>query len=325
MPTWHPGLIDAIRQGSRGAIHRELQGKSLQDTVEAITFTGPERIGNVFATYPVNLASRATSGPITAGVVNVSYVCALILRHWGVPIAPSQTPPPSVSVDAAIRAVGDLRAAAPRAGPIISEIASPASRILPEPAANPPRLSYADYVASAQRLGAEVAAVQAVASVESSGDGFDASGRPKILFEAHHFKVLNRTRSRLRFDVTHPHLSNDYRPGMRYRSWNQWTRMFEALLLDPAAAIEASSWGKFQGLGRYQTAWPTPFEYARNMFVSERNHLIAFEAYVRDKGLVSALQRRDFLTFARGYNGADQQGYDGRMRRAYESFRRAAR
>jgi hypothetical protein len=320
MPTWMPALMDAIRANTRGQIYRAFQGLNLVDTVEAVTFTGPERVQNVLTTYPVDLSRTPAQTRITAGTVDVSLVCAAVLRHWGVVLAPTQTPRPSATISAAITQVGELRKVAPRAGVIATELSS----FLPQPSANPPRLTPADIVASARRLGAEPAAVHAVASVESSGDGFDRVGRPKILFEMHHFLAL----SRLRFSTTHPHLSRPYSRSREFRAfyaWDQWTRMYEALLLDPSAAIRASSWGKFQGLGRYQTAWPSEFEYARAMFVGERNHLVAFEAFVRDKGLVPALRRNDFLTFARGYNGADQVGYDTRMRAAYEAYRRANR
>jgi N-acetylmuramidase len=320
MRPWMPALLDAIRANTRGQIYRAFQGLNLVDTVEAISFTGPERVQNVLTTYPVDLSRTPTQTRTAAGTVDVSLVCASVLRHWGVVLAPTQTPRPSATISAAITQVGEFRRAAPRAGVIARELTS----LLPQPSARPARLTDADIVASAQRLGAEPAAVRAVASVESSGDGFDVVGRPKILFEAHHFLALTT----LRFGTTHPHLSRPYSRSREFRAyyaWDQWTRMYEALLLDPSAAIRAASWGKFQGLGRYQTAWPSEFDYARAMFVGERNHLIAFEAFVRDKGLVPALRRNDFLTFARGYNGADQVGYDTRMRTAYDTYRRARR
>ena len=53
-------------------------------------------------------------------------------------------------------------------------------------------ISEGDYQAAAQSLGCEVAAIKAVASVESRGRGFLPSGRPKILFESHVFSKFTK-------------------------------------------------------------------------------------------------------------------------------------
>ena len=44
-----------------------------------------------------------------------------------------------------------------------------------------------DIPAVADSLGVETAVLRAVLSVETGGSGFDASGRPKALFERHYF------------------------------------------------------------------------------------------------------------------------------------------
>ncbi|AZA64465.1 DUF3380 domain-containing protein [Chryseobacterium carnipullorum] len=48
-------------------------------------------------------------------------------------------------------------------------------------------LTEQDYINAAKELGCEVAAIKAVAEVESRGSGFLSSGEPKILFERHRF------------------------------------------------------------------------------------------------------------------------------------------
>src|SRR5690606_34779310 len=65
------------------------------------------------------------------------------------------------------------------------------------------RLSMADYQRAASALGVDVATVRAVADVESSGGGFLADGRPKILFERHIF--ARETGGR--FNQSHPGIS----------------------------------------------------------------------------------------------------------------------
>ncbi len=44
-----------------------------------------------------------------------------------------------------------------------------------------------DVATVAAEIGVEEAALRAVLSVESAGSGFDKAGRPKALFERHHF------------------------------------------------------------------------------------------------------------------------------------------
>jgi len=59
------------------------------------------------------------------------------------------------------------------------------------------------YAAAATSLGVDVATIKAVADVETSGDAFDALGRPRILFERHYFHRLTSGR----FDLTHARVS----------------------------------------------------------------------------------------------------------------------
>jgi len=57
---------------------------------------------------------------------------------------------------------------------------------------NPKRgLTEEDYSAAATQLKVEVAAIKAVAEVETTGNAFDEEGRPRILFERHYFHRLN--------------------------------------------------------------------------------------------------------------------------------------
>lgn len=179
------------------------------------------------------------------------------------------------------------------------------------------RLSAADFAAAAASLGVSEAAVRAVATVESGGrTGFDEIGRPKILFEAHHFQRLTRGR----FALTHPHLSQANSNGAKlYYGWDQWTRMYEAMMLDPVAAWSAASWGMFQVMGFNHNGYPSVEAFVAAMFESEGNQLRSFIAFVRDNRLVSYLQNRDWAGFARAYNGPGYAGnaYDTQMARAY--------
>jgi N-acetylmuramidase len=70
---------------------------------------------------------------------------------------------------------------------LIAAAITGARRVLQFPAGNGTLIQESDYQAAAQSLGCEVAAVKAVAAVESAGHGFLPNGKPKILFEAHIF------------------------------------------------------------------------------------------------------------------------------------------
>lgn len=104
---------------------------------------------------------------------------------------------------------------------------------LPRRGGNPPRLTDQDYADLARRHGVELAAIKAVAQVESGAQGaFDSLNRPVILFEAHKFGGLSRNH----FQATNPHLallSTDWRGSRRYYPlpWDQYQRLEEAMIL----------------------------------------------------------------------------------------------
>lgn len=99
-------------------------------------------------------------------------------------------------------------------------------------------LSDADYERAAEFLGVEVAAIRAVVEVEASGRGFLDDGRPKILFERHHFWQL----SAVPVSQTRPDLSNPKRGGWLSET-GEWDRLNDAIKFDRIAALKSASWG----------------------------------------------------------------------------------
>ena len=101
----------------------------------------------------------------------------------------------------------------------------------------------------ATRLDVELAALKAVAEVESAGSGFlpAPDRRPKILFEGHVFHRLTAGRHSL----THPDISHPtWDRNLYARSLaGEWKRLDKAAALDPAAAMQSASWGAFQIMG----------------------------------------------------------------------------
>jgi len=201
------------------------------------------------------------------------------------------------------------------------------------PAPNPaaPRLSEPDFVAAANRIGAEVAAVQAVAQVEAGGrNGFGGDGRPIIRYELHIF----HGRTGGRYDRTHPHLSqptlaagNPYHTGGQS---NEWSLMYGAMILRDATgqrrtsdAWQSASWGMFQVMGfNYTVDWTDINTFVSDMFASEGQQLRAFMGYVRTNHLENALVGHDWARFARAYNGADYavNNYDTNIGNAFTAI-----
>ncbi len=184
-------------------------------------------------------------------------------------------------------------------------------------------LTGAEYVEAARLLNCEQAAIKAVAQTETRRSAFDEKGRPTILFERHIFHA----RTKGKFDREHPELSNKSSGGYGLFS-AQYGRLEKAIALDKKAALESASWGAFQIMGFNHSAagYPASVEsFVDAMKSSERNHLSAFVAFVKaDKALLKAIQKKDWRTFARKYNGpkyADNQ-YDTNMKTNYEQIKR---
>jgi len=179
-----------------------------------------------------------------------------------------------------------------------------------------------DYQAAADKLGASVAALKAVAEVESSGQTFWTIGteqKPPIRLEAHWFGKLtgykhNDTHPDISSKKWNPRLAADTRSG----AWQQYTR---AAALDEAAAIQACSWGAFQIMGFHwqKLGYASPQEF-RDSMDTEEGQLDAFARFIlATPPAHDALQRRDWHAFENAYNGGGFNGaYASKMAAAYE-------
>src|SRR5262245_13379515 len=118
-------------------------------------------------------------------------------------------------------------------------------------------LSDDDYKQAAKELECEMAAIKAVASVESSGHSFLSDGRVLILFEAHVFHRLTKGK----YDQSHPKLSSAKWNRKLYANdgAGEWDRLQEAMTLDNAAALMSTSWGAFQIMGFNHGACGFPY------------------------------------------------------------------
>ena len=182
-------------------------------------------------------------------------------------------------------------------------------------------LTEADYQNAANQLSVEVAAIKAIASVESSGSGFLANGAPKILFEGHIFS-----------DLTDGAYDKKY-PTISYLKWTkafylggvaEYTRYNTAFTLDKNAAMMSTSWGKFQimGFNYAKAGYASVDSFVQDMCKSESKQLLALVKFLKAKGLDVHLRSKNWASFAEGYNGPKypKNKYDIRLKQAYEAF-----
>ena len=177
---------------------------------------------------------------------------------------------------------------------------------------------------AAKAIGCDVAAIKAVAEVESSGSGFLPTGEPKILFEPHIFWKELRKRN------INP---QDYLPlnaDILYPTWGtmpygkqseQHGRLQRAIKINNEAALMSASWGKFQIMGfNYRTAgFQLLQSFITAMYKDEDSHLLAFTNYIIATHLDDELREQDWSGFARQYNGAayHKNKYDEKLVAAY--------
>ncbi len=179
------------------------------------------------------------------------------------------------------------------------------------------RMQPGDVVAAAARLGCSPAVIAAVLEVESSGSGFDAAGRPKILFEPHVFyRELAGSETQLaaalKGGLAYPHQGMQPYPPT---SEANYCRLKRACLLAPDAALRSASWGIAQVMGfNFAIAYASVGDMVQACMDSEAAQFGLLLAYAERNGLVAALRSENFAAFARGYNGPGAVAqYAGRL------------
>ncbi len=188
-----------------------------------------------------------------------------------------------------------------------------------------------DLKRAAEDLGVELAVIKAVSEVESHGTGF-IGDRPKILFEGHWFW---RRLKAYGIDPETWHKKSEYKTLVfpkwtkatrKYYAWGlgEYDRLNRAAVIHQAAAHEAASWGMYQILGLHwkDLGYESVFDFVNHMQKSEGAQLDAFVGYVKANRLSKYLKRKDFASFAAGYNGPgyEKNRYDKKMAEAYERY-----
>ncbi|MDX1957867.1 MAG: N-acetylmuramidase family protein [Leptospiraceae bacterium] len=183
------------------------------------------------------------------------------------------------------------------------------------------KLTDYDYDVAAKKLGCDSAAIKAIVSVESSGNGFLKDGRPIVRFESHKFSKYTKGK----FDASNPTIST---PTMIVRKSkgpeDEYSLYEQAKALDEAAAMNSCSWGMFQimGFNFAMCSYSTVQAFVADMHISEGKQLLAFTGFVISRKLVDSLKTKNWAKFAEGYNGKEYKkyNYDTRIAQAYQNF-----
>ena len=189
-------------------------------------------------------------------------------------------------------------------------------------------LTEADYREAAKELGCEVAAIKAVAEVESAGAGFilDPVANtpvPKILFERHIFRreIVAAGKDPMKIPAS---ICQAERGGY-VGGYAEHTRLAQATEYGRNEALKSASWGKFQIMGfNYATCgYKTLQAFINDMYANEGGHLRAFVGFVKNNpNLLRAIRNKNWAAFALGYNGKayKENNYDVKMANAYKRY-----
>lgn len=186
------------------------------------------------------------------------------------------------------------------------------------------RLDDLDLALIGREIGVGEDEIHAVLDVEAAGSGFDAKGRPKMLFEPHVFwRELGPGAAREKAAAA----------GLAYPRWkpgaypkDSYPRLAKAVEIDEEAALRSASWGLGQVMGFNCKAAGYPF--AKAMVVAfmddEEAHLRAMIRFIVTNGLDDELRRHDWAGFARGYNGAGfaKNGYDKKLAASFARWQK---
>ncbi|BDD79871.1 hypothetical protein [Burkholderia phage FLC9] len=173
-----------------------------------------------------------------------------------------------------------------------------------------------DYVAAAQQLGILTSTIRTVCTVETSGSGFLPDGRCIILFERHIFlkQLLALGVQQAQINTWVAKGNGDIinaTPGGYAGGAGEYSRFNRAFALNPKAAMGACSWGLFQIMGfHYDWAgYKDVDSFVTDMRVSEDKQLEAFVNFIKITSggqMQKLLQNKDWLNFARQYNGSNE-------------------
>lgn len=179
-------------------------------------------------------------------------------------------------------------------------------------------LSADGLAAGAASIAVQPVEMWTVLGVETSGWGFLADRRPKILFERHYFHRLTGGQ----FDDGD--ISDPQPGGYGAGGAHQFDRLARAIALDRGAALQSASWGVGQIMGaNFKAAGFADVEaMVAAMSDSEDAQLAAVAAFLKSNQLDGHLRAHDWPAFAAGYNGPSykQNNYDTNLQQQFEKY-----
>lgn len=185
------------------------------------------------------------------------------------------------------------------------------------------RLDDIDLPKLGARLGVGEDELHAFIDVETRGTGFDAQGRPRILFERHIFhRYLPATK---RTAAVNAGLASKT-PGGYGKESDQYDKLKRAMKIDRKAALYACSWGLGQvmGFNHAVAGYGTVDEMIIAFMADEEAHLEASVNFILANHLDDELRRHDWAGFAKGYNGLNYRinRYDEKLAEAFAKWSR---
>ena len=181
----------------------------------------------------------------------------------------------------------------------------------------------------ANKHGIEYAGLKAVVEVEASGKGF-IGDVPKILYEPH---IMYRLLTKKNYITIRNNLMKAH-PNLCYPRWGtykygaesiQHKRLEIASQFNRDTALESCSWGLGQVMGFHwkSLGYESLQAFINDMYESEAKQLEAMIRFIRVNGLLLALKNKDWVKFARGYNGSGyaKNKYHIKLANAYAKYK----
>ncbi len=170
--------------------------------------------------------------------------------------------------------------------------------------------------ASAEIIGCDLAAIEAVFEVEASGRFFNNDGSPIRRFEPHHFPKQHW--DTLGFQPAPG--QSPWRAAYKIKTSVRASMFDHAVSIDKEAAHRAASFGapQIMGFNHEEAGYASAIE-MRRQFDDDYEQVMGFTRLVTAWGLDSAVRAHDWRTFAARYNGNGQADvYAAKIASAYK-------
>ncbi len=181
---------------------------------------------------------------------------------------------------------------------------------------------------SARRLKVEPEALAAVALVESGGRALTyVNGRrePLIRFEGHYFDRRLNTEQKAAaraLGLSSPMAGAVKNPASQAA---RWALLERAAQINRQAAYESTSFGVGQVMGAHwkRLGYTSVEALAEDARVGLDGQISLMERFIEKSGLQGALQRNDWASFAKGYNGPGykKNAYDRKLAEAFDRLK----